>query len=250
MFPTNCGGLVMLSGTERVLRTIDAIEAAADSQIIFEIFKDFSANYGFRSVYIAQLVNPANVAINRRLHLTNWPEELLQSRRRRISTLQDPIAQVAMRSKRPFLWSNVRQQASPTGKKTLDEARDFKINDGLMFPVHAIDCVPGGISVGAEVIDVSRREISEIEIVAQHTYYRLELQMGPSPYKSEIVLSSRETEVIQIAAAGKTNGEIARVIGVSEETVKSTISRASRKLNATNRAHAVATAIAHGLIMA
>ena len=119
-----------------------------------------------------------------------------------------------------------------------------------MFPMHSIDCVPGGISIGAEVIDISNRQISEIEIVAQHTYFRLETQLGPFPYQADIALSSREMEVIQIAAAGKTNWEISRIIGVSEETVKSTVSRAAKKLSATNRAHAVATAIAHGLIMA
>lgn len=240
----------MLIGTERVLQTIDAVEAATDSQVIFDIFKDFTTMYGFRSVYIAQLVNPANVANDRILHLSNWPTELLVSRRRRVGSLDDPIVQGAMRSKRPFLWSNVRQQASATGKRTLDEARAFKINDGLMFPIHSLDCVPGGISIGAEVVDISSRQVSEIEIVAQHTYFRLQAQMGPFPYQANIGLSSRETEVIQIAAAGKTNREISCLIGVSEETVKSTVSRASRKLNATNRTHAVATAIAHGLIMA
>lgn len=240
----------MLSGTERVLATIDVIEAANDSQIIFDTFEKFTARYGFKSVYIAQLVNPANVANDQILHMSNWPDELLASRGRRVGNLHDPIAQCAMRSKRPFLWSNARQQASYMGRKTLDEARDFKINDGIMFPMHSIDCIPGGISIGAEAINVSSRELSEIEIVAQHTYFQLEAKLGPYPYQSDITLSGREMEVIQIAAAGKTNLEISRLLGVSEETVKSTISRAAKKLNATNRAHAVATAIAHGLIMA
>jgi LuxR family transcriptional regulator, quorum-sensing system regulator BjaR1 len=241
---------MMQGGTERVLQTIDAIEASQDSATAFDVFKGFVESYGFTSVYIAQLVNPANVANHKILHLTNWPDELINARRARISHLEDPVVQWAMRSKRPFRWSSARQVASSTGRKTLDEARDFKINDGIMFPMHAIDCVPGGISLGAEQIDISTRQVSEIEIVAQHTYFKLESQMGPFPYQISIILSSRELEVIQIAAAGKTNWEISRVLGVSEETVKSTIARASKKLNATNRAHAVAIAIAHGLIMA
>jgi LuxR family transcriptional regulator, quorum-sensing system regulator BjaR1 len=136
------------------------------------------------------------------------------------------------------------------GKKTLDQAADFQIKDGLMFPMHAIGSVPGGVSLGTDKLDIDPRGISELEIVAQHTYFKLEDMLGPFPYQVSIDLSRRELQVIQIAAAGKTNWEISRILGVSEETVKATISRAAKKLNASNRAHAVATAIAHSLIMA
>jgi LuxR family transcriptional regulator, quorum-sensing system regulator BjaR1 len=240
----------MGQNTQQILEAIQAIERASDSPAIVEVFANFAKTYGFESLYIAQLVNPANVPHDRILHITNWPSELLVRRFARREALDDPIARCGLRSRRPFTWSEARQQASRLGRKTMDETSDYRINDGLMFPMHAIGSVPGGVSLGAEHLDISPRAIAELEIVAQHTYFKLEDMLGPFPYQVSIDLSPRELQVVQIAAAGKTNWEISRILGVSEETVKATISRASRKLNATNRAHAVATAIAHSLIMA
>jgi LuxR family transcriptional regulator, quorum-sensing system regulator BjaR1 len=236
--------------TEKVLETIQAVERANDSSAIVEVFGNFAKTYGFETLYIAQLVNPANVPNDRILHITNWPSDLLARRFARHNALEDPIARCGLRSKRPFTWAEARKQASRFGKKTLDEATDYRINDGLMFPMHAIGSVPGGVSLGAERLDISPRATSELEIVAQHTYFKLEDLLGPFPYQVSIDLSPRELQVVQIAAAGKTNWEISRILGISEETVKAAIARASKKLGATNRAHAVATAIAHSLIMA
>jgi LuxR family transcriptional regulator, quorum-sensing system regulator BjaR1 len=235
---------------QNVLATIHAIEACTHSGAIVETFSRFVQGYGFETLYIAQLVNPANVPDDRVLHITNWPEELIRRRAARADALHDPVARCGLRSRRPFKWSAAKGLASERGRKALDEVSDFSMNDGLMFPMHAIGSVPGGVSLGAQHLDVSQRQIAELEIVSQHTYFKLEDMLGPFPYQVTIDLSKREVQVIQIAAAGKTNWEISRILGVSEETVKATISRASRKLKASNRAHAVATAIAHSLIMA
>jgi len=61
-------------------------------------------------------------------------------------------------------------------------------------------------------------------------------------------LSQRETEVIAELARGATTAEIATSLVISENTVKTHIRRILEKLEATNRAEAVARAIALGLI--
>jgi LuxR family transcriptional regulator, quorum-sensing system regulator BjaR1 len=240
----------MGQNTHKVLEAIRSIELAKDSTAIVATFADFAKTYGFETLYIAQLVNPANVPNDRILHITNWPSDLVARRFSRQEGLDDPVVRCGLRSKRPFRWSEARKRASRLGRRTLDEATDYRINDGLMFPMHAIDSVPGGVSLGAEYLEIEPRSICELEIVAQHTYFKLEDLLGPFPYQVSVELSPRELQVVQIAAAGKTNWEISRILSLSEETVKATIARASKKLGATNRAHAVAQAIAHNLIMA
>ena len=64
----------------------------------------------------------------------------------------------------------------------------------------------------------------------------------------EIALAPREREVLQWAAHGKSAWETAQLLGLSERTVKFYIQRACSKLNAQNKTHAVATALARGLI--
>jgi LuxR family quorum-sensing system transcriptional regulator SolR len=61
-------------------------------------------------------------------------------------------------------------------------------------------------------------------------------------------LSIREREVLQWVKEGKTNGEIARILSISERTVKFHVQNTLAKLHASNRGHAVVRALASGLI--
>ena len=61
-------------------------------------------------------------------------------------------------------------------------------------------------------------------------------------------LTVREHDVLHWMLEGKTNWEIAQISGRSEHTIKHQVERILNKLEATNRAQAVAKAIALGLI--
>ncbi|MBE9512554.1 MAG: response regulator transcription factor [Chloroflexi bacterium] len=61
-------------------------------------------------------------------------------------------------------------------------------------------------------------------------------------------LTRRETQILNYVAEGNTNKQIAHTLGISEQTIKSHISAILRKLNANDRAHAVALAIRNGWI--
>lgn len=61
-------------------------------------------------------------------------------------------------------------------------------------------------------------------------------------------LSDRERECLFWVSEGKTTDEVAVILGVSSNTVNSYITHAIRKLSASNRAMAVATAIRSGII--
>ena len=61
-------------------------------------------------------------------------------------------------------------------------------------------------------------------------------------------LSAREAEVLVIAAKGSNNREIAKEMGLSENSVKMFLKRAFFKLGAANRAEAVQLAVRRGLI--
>ena len=61
-------------------------------------------------------------------------------------------------------------------------------------------------------------------------------------------LTQRETQILSHIAEGKTNKQIARILQISEQTIKNHVSAILRKLNANDRAHAVVLAIRRGLI--
>lgn len=62
------------------------------------------------------------------------------------------------------------------------------------------------------------------------------------------LLSRRELDVLQELARGATTAHIAAALVISENTVKTHIRRIFKKLGATNRAQAVAKAVAQGIL--
>jgi DNA-binding CsgD family transcriptional regulator len=74
---------------------------------------------------------------------------------------------------------------------------------------------------------------------------------GDNPPKDDdppVALTAREGEVMQLAARGFSNAEIARALGITDHTVKYHLSMLYRKLEAANRTEAVARALSLGLV--
>lgn len=67
--------------------------------------------------------------------------------------------------------------------------------------------------------------------------------------RGRCTLSARELQVLQLVASGRTNAEIAKEFYLSEATIKTHLRRIFGKLHVTDRASAVATAIAAGSLV-
>jgi DNA-binding NarL/FixJ family response regulator len=61
-------------------------------------------------------------------------------------------------------------------------------------------------------------------------------------------LSARELEVLNLLVGGKSNKEIAQLLGITEATVKSHVSAILMRLNVEDRTQAVVTALQRGLV--
>jgi DNA-binding NarL/FixJ family response regulator len=69
--------------------------------------------------------------------------------------------------------------------------------------------------------------------------------MGLVTDKVAAPLTQREIQILSYIANGNTNKSVAHILGISEQTIKNHVSAILRKLNANDRAHAVAMAIKH-----
>jgi LuxR family quorum-sensing system transcriptional regulator SolR len=63
-----------------------------------------------------------------------------------------------------------------------------------------------------------------------------------------VALTPREAEVLRWTGEGKTSTEIGKILHIAERTVNFHVNKMLLKLNATNKAHAVAKAISAGLL--
>jgi DNA-binding NarL/FixJ family response regulator len=110
-----------------------------------------------------------------------------------------------------------------TAERLFDAVRVIAVGDALLAPA------------------VTRRLISE--------FARLRAQPDNRPAPSLAALTPRETQVLRLVAQGLSNPEIAARLVVSEETVKTHVSRVLGKLGLRDRTQAVVTAYESGLVV-
>ncbi|HEX3255960.1 MAG TPA: response regulator transcription factor [Gaiellaceae bacterium] len=83
-------------------------------------------------------------------------------------------------------------------------------------------------------------------------YYAAETRSnGDAPLETpeDVGLTRRELEILQIVAEGHSNAELAKMLWVTEQTVKFHLSNIYRKLNVANRTEASRWAQRHGLLV-
>lgn len=104
---------------------------------------------------------------------------------------------------------------------------------------------------------ISRPEVAEPESLARPSSYLGALPEDLDPSRDihsrmglagHFGLSSRELEVLQYSAEGRTAYEIARLLFLSQETVHSHVKNAVQKLRVSNKTAAVVRALRLGLI--
>jgi DNA-binding NarL/FixJ family response regulator len=76
------------------------------------------------------------------------------------------------------------------------------------------------------------------------------LREAPAPLVPPSTLTERETEVLCLLANGRANKEIARRLGIGEETVKTHVARIFDKLRVSSRTQAALYAVQRGLVAA
>lgn len=163
----------------------------------------------------------------------------------------DPVAQYALRAVRPFFWHEL-----PELDPNLADwwaSRSADLGDMMTIPIHhgpevatlSIAPRPGRV---AQLIEHTHLLYLMAQLVYQRAHRAIvEMALSVSPRRRSL-LSPRETEVLNLVARGKSTSEISNELAISSSGVEFHIDGAKRKLNVSNRTHAVVKAIALGLI--
>jgi len=99
--------------------------------------------------------------------------------------------------------------------------------------------------------DASREEISAtlMQVLSETAHGRRTSARGAGEDSAALPsLTERELQVLSGMSRGRSNAEIGRELYLSEDTVKTHARRLFRKLEASDRAHAVAVGFRHGLV--
>lgn len=233
---------------EATVSAINAIDRCASIDDVVSSLTCFVERFGFETITIAQLVSPARAGQSQ-FSISNWPEDYVKDRKSRNVFVHDPIIKQAIRTKAPFSWEDVYRKSDKFGRDIIDEARQFTRKNGLLIPIHLYDQTPGCVSVGADKIDITKQQISWIDVVCMQAYSKILGFLGPQPFEIHAELTPREIDVVHYGAAGKTNWEISEILELSEHTVRDYFRTTAKKLNTVSRTHTIAVAISNGLVV-
>ncbi len=169
----------------------------------------------------------------------------------------DPYYRACFEGTFPIDWSDVqsRDDLTASQRSACDYLGDFGLSHGVTVPVH----LPfGRFAVMSAIADRSCKNWHAVQQQASEPLFKLmhiftkaihELHYEDQiPVIQPVRLTPRERECLSWASAGKTSAETAIILDRSVETVRLHIKNSISKLDATNRSHAVATAVQLGLI--
>lgn len=167
--------------------------------------------------------------------------------------LTDPTLHTAARSIAPVDWR--RLEKNENFAQVFNQAHDFGLPDiGMTVPIRGPLGETGLFSVSSslpleEWNKLKRTIVADLQLSAVYMHERvmksdrlLDILRYPS-------LSSREREILQWVAVGKSQQDIGDILSISPRTVEVHLRSTREKLNALNTPQAVGRAISMGLIL-
>ena len=184
---------------------------------------------------------------SRRFSLLDWPRAWLELYAAAGFAEDDLAIAQAMVDPAPFTWSEIKKRRPGASARIFAAAAEFGWRDGLVVPVHGRGSDRGVVSLAAPHLQLNPSARAEVVLLSLVPYERARDLEGAGPVRAER-LTAREREALTLVAAGLTDEEIGRALGVSSATAHFHVEGAKRRLGARTRAHAVALALTGSLL--
>lgn len=163
---------------------------------------------------------------------------------------RDPIVQYLRFENVPFTWDVAYTRSHDHADVELirGEASEFGLREGFVVPITMVGGLQLAFSFGARHFDVDPRTLSTLAFATSLAAgHYLNFAASVRLTDSQII-SGRERDCLAWAAEGKTDWEIATILGISTPTVHKHLASTRDKLRAVNKFHAVAIGLRTGLI--
>jgi LuxR family quorum sensing-dependent transcriptional regulator len=136
----------------------------------------------------------------------------------------------------------------PPDQEFYSQAKSFGLVNGFSHIISNQQLF-GLMSVADEKLANSPRNRAIINNLAPHFHQLVQFLTHKQARENVPKLTPREREVLLWAMEGKSNWEISIILEISQESIKSHIANILCKLDAKNRAHAVAIALQYDLLI-
>lgn len=198
----------------RDVRQLDSEEALGDA------LAEISGDLGFRYFALTHHVDVRRSSAAIRIH--NYPEGWAEWFDEQSLGAADPVHRASNLTSVGFTWSRLPEMIAltPQDRRILELARREGIGEGFTVPAHVPGETHGSCSFACRAGEAfSERHLPLLQLVGAFAFEAARrMRRGRFP-ATQVQLTDRQRECVMWAARGKSDWEIAQVLGISEATV-------------------------------
>lgn len=218
----------------------EAARSCTDLKQLGALLGDVSRELGFQHFALldhASLKSPGSGL----LRIDNYPEDWVEELVSRGYATDDPVHLASRRTNAGFGWSDLGNliRLERRHKHILARSRRFGLGSGLTVPAN----VPGEPSASCSFAVRAGREMPAArlhcaELIGAHALCAAR-RLRPAAARERPHLSRRELQCLRLVALGKTDWEIARILGLSPHTARQYVKRARAAYDTVSRTQLV-----------
>jgi LuxR family transcriptional regulator, quorum-sensing system regulator CciR len=231
---------------ESALSLIGDLSRAPTIGRAIDLFQAAIEPFGVRLYRSVALSNPKRPRIDAAI-VSNYPEEWIRFYRGVRAFTFDPVLVTSLKGE-GFYWRDLPAPTEGLAKALMADGREVGLADGFTVLRHAPGELPTAVFLAGPALTWTDLEQGVINLICNTLMSRVlhlrDVQLAPEVRK----LSLREAEILNHAALGRTDKQIADAIGVTHVTVHTYWKEIRRKLSASDRANAVALGLWSGQI--
>lgn len=165
----------------------------------------------------------------------------------------DPTVHAALRRYTPFSWSEIEaRRQSQSAKNLFASIRDIMdVDGGLVIPLHDDLGFAGLIGLYQEERELPAEVRASAKLMAIYALDRAKTLRVEAAANDDALcpLTERQRELLSFAAAGKSDWDIAKILGISSHTANDHFEKAKEAMGVRTRAQAIAIAVRRGWIV-
>ncbi|BDC88684.1 LuxR family transcriptional regulator [Aeromonas caviae] len=241
---------------DQLLEYLEHFTLVTDGNRLSELIGRFTLGMGY-DYYRFALILPMSMQRPKVVLFNQCPDSWVQAYTVNNMLACDPIIQLARRQTLPIYWNRLDEKARFLQEGSMDVmglAAEFGLRNGISFPLHGAAGENGILSFITRERASSDLMLESSPILSWMSNYIFEaairiVRQSMREDDPQEPLTERETECLFWASEGKTSGEIACILGITERTVNYHLNQVTRKTGSMNRYQAIAKGVSSGILL-
>jgi LuxR family quorum-sensing system transcriptional regulator CciR len=215
-----------------------------------QLLSEVTAELGFN--YFALLHHRClGSSLGHLIRLDNYPDGWAEELVGRHDFSADPVHLASLRTNAGFGWDELGKLV-PLGspqRRILERSRYHGLGSGFTVPANVPGEPSGSCSFAvAPGRALPNHRLQSAELIGVHAFRAARRIYGFDAAGARPRLSRRERQCLRLVAAGKTDWEIAQILGISLETARQYVKRARAAYDVVSRAQLVACGLRDALV--